>query len=213
MQIKIGIVDDHQLFVSSLKALIETNDQFKVELIAYGGVDLQAKIKNIKSIPDIILLDVNMPEISGSLTALWLKENYPDIKVAALSMNKDDSTVIRMLKSGCCAYLFKNINHDEFERALLEIYNKGYYNGDECNLKFRRLVMNDKFQANEILSEKEVTFLKHASSDLTYVQIADLMHCSKRTVDGYREILFQKFKVQSRVGLCLEAIRRGIVDL
>ena len=128
-------------------------------------------------------------------------------------MNSDDTTVIRMLRAGCCAYFFKNINYEELSVALVEIQNKGFYNGDECNVKFRRLAIDDNLYKVSSPSEKELEFLQYACSDLTYVQIADQMKCSKRTVDGYRENLFVKFKVQSRVGLCLEALRRELVDI
>ena len=213
MKIQIGIVDDHQLFVSSLKLLLETDENFEVTLVAYGGSDLEKKINKLQRVPDIILVDVKMKDWGGCKTTRWLREFHPSVKIAALSMNSDDTTVIRMLRSGCCAYFFKNIKYEELSVALNEIYKKGFYNGDECNIKFRRLAIDDNLYKVSMPSEKELEFLQYACSDLTYVQIADKMKCSKRTVDGYRESLFVKFKVQSRVGLCLEALRRELVDL
>lgn len=213
MNITIGIVDDHQLFASSLKALLETNEHFQVSLVAYGGKDLQRKIARMKKPPELILLDVNMTDMGGYDTAQWIRQNYPRMKIAALSMNKDENVVIRMLRAGCCGYFVKNINYEDLERALLEIHSKGYYNGDECNVTFRRLAIDDTWYKVSQPNEKEMIFLQHACSDLTYIEIAGLMSCSPRTVDGYRESLFLKFKVQSRVGLCLEALRRGIIPL
>ena len=211
MSITIGIIDDHQLFASSLKSLLETTQLFDVTVLAYGGSDFQQKIAAMSVPPEIVLVDVNMKDLGGIKTAEWIRTHYPAIKIAALSMSKDDGTVIRMLRAGCSAYFFKNINHEELARGIQEVKNKGYYNGDECNIKFRRLAINDSWYKESLPSEKEMIFLQHACSDLTYAQIADLMNCSRRTVDGYRENLFVKFKVQSRVGLCLEAIRRELV--
>ena len=211
MSISIGIIDDHQPFTSSLKALLEATQLFEVTILAYGGTDFQQKIATVSVPPEVVLVDVNMTDLGGIKTVEWIRANYPAIKIAALSMSKDDGTVIRMLRAGCSAYFFKNIHHDELVRGIQEVKNKGYYNGDECNIKFRRLAINDSWYKESQPSEKEMIFLQHACSDFTYVQIAALMNCSKRTVDGYRESLFIKFKVQSRVGLCLEAIRRELV--
>ncbi len=213
MKITIGIVDDHQLIVSSLKTLLETNESFHVTLVAYGGSDLQKTLATKAVPPDIIILDVNMKDWGGCKTAEWIRENFPTVKIAALSMNIDDNSVIRMLRAGCCAYFFKNINHEELVRGLMEVHAKGYYNGDECNIKFRRLAIDENLHKESRPSERELVFLQYSCSDMTYAQIADLMKCSKRTVDGYRESLFIKLKVQSRVGLCLEALRRELVVL
>ncbi|MEE6188317.1 response regulator transcription factor [Niabella digestorum] len=213
MKTKIGLVDDHQLFLKSLSLLLESFNTYEVVLEALNGKDLQEKIKGRKELPDIILIDVNMPVMNGIETTRWLTENYPSIKPAALTMNADDNTIISMFKAGCCGYLLKDTHPNEVEKALEEIDKKGYYNADACNINFRRILM----KADEIgelqLTPKELTFLQYACSELTYKQIAAAMNLSERTIDGYRETLFKKFNVQSRVGLCLEAIRKELVKL
>src|SRR4029079_19477411 len=105
-------------------------------------------------------------------------------------------------------YLLKEIHPTELEKALHEIITNGYYNADMSNLNFRRLLMKAGEKPEITLSARESQFLTYACSDLTYKQIADQMQLSERTIDGYREALFGKFHVQSRVGLCLEAIRK-----
>ena len=129
----------------------------------------------------------------------------------ALSQNDGDKTIIGMIKAGCCAYLLKDTHPNELEKALDEIYTKGYYNADVSNINYRRLLQFEKDSLN--ITEKEKIFLKFVCSDMTYKQIAFEMGLSERTVDGYRESLFHKLKVQSRVGLALEAIRRELVML
>src|SRR6187431_2447829 len=197
MKISIGIVDDHQLFLKSLSLMLKSFKVYDVVAEAVNGKELQEKILQSDVIPSIMLIDVNMPVMNGIETAKWLHTNYPQIKLVALSMNDNDAIIIDMIKAGCCAYLLKETHPDELERALQEIHSKGYYNADASNINFRRLLQSEKDSLN--ISEKEKLFLQHACSDLTYKEIAALMFLSERTIDGYRESLFGKLKVQSRV--------------
>jgi DNA-binding NarL/FixJ family response regulator len=213
MKTTIGLVDDHQLFLKSLSLMLESFDKYEVVVEALNGKDLQDKMKGKKNIPEIMLVDVNMPVMNGVETAKWLSDNYPSIKIVALSMNADDNAIISMFRSGCCAYLLKDTHPNELEKALEDINNKGYYNADAGNINFRKLLMKVDEKEEIALTEKEKIFLQHACSDFTYKKIASAMGLSERTIDGYREALFKKFNVQSRVGLCLEALRKDIVSL
>jgi DNA-binding NarL/FixJ family response regulator len=213
MKTTIGLVDDHQLFLKSLSLMLESFKTYDVVVEALNGKDLQVKLEGKKTIPEIMLIDVNMPLMNGIETAKWLSQQYPGMKLVALSMNADDHNIIAMFKAGCCAYLLKDAHPSELEKALDEINRKGYYNADAGNINFRRLLIKAEEKPEFNLTSKELIFLKHACSELTYKQIAAEMNLSERTVDGYREALFKKFNVQSRVGLCLEAIRKEIVSL
>lgn len=213
MKTKIGLVDDHQLFLKSLSLMLESFNVYEVILEASNGKDLQEKIKHKKELPEIMLIDVNMPVMNGIETVKWLTDNYPQIKPVALSMNADDDAIISMFRAGCCGYLLKDTHPNELEKALDEINKKGYYNADAGNINFRRILMKADEKEGPLLSPKEAIFLQYACSELTYKQIASEMNLSERTIDGYREALFKKFNVQSRVGLCLEAIRKELVKL
>ncbi|TXI33298.1 MAG: response regulator transcription factor [Niabella sp.] len=213
MKTKIGLVDDHQLFLKSLGLMLESFNEYDVILEAFNGKDLIEKISGRKTLPEIILIDVNMPVMNGIETAKWLTDHYPQIKLVALSMNADDHAIISMFKAGCCSYLLKDTHPNELENALSEIQKKGYYNADAGNINFRRILMKAEEKDDINLSEREMTFLQHSCSELTYRQIASQMGLSERTIDGYREVLFKKFNVQSRVGLCLEALRKELVKL
>ena len=213
MSITIGIVDDHQLFLKSLSLMLTSFKGFEVVLEALNGKELQQKIANKKELPAIILIDVNMPIMNGVETAEWLAATYPEIKLVALSMNDNDKSIISMIKAGCCAYLLKDSHPNELEKALLDIHEKGYYNGDVSNINYRRLLISQQEEDQLHITDKEKIFLQYACSDLTYKLIAAKMGLSERTIDGYRESLFTKLKVQSRVGLALEAIRRDLVKL
>ncbi|MFN8244887.1 MAG: response regulator transcription factor [Ferruginibacter sp.] len=212
-QITIGIVDDHQLFSRSLGLMLESFNRYRVLVDAKNGRDLQQKMSALTAAPEMMLIDVNMPVMDGIATAAWLQQQYPAVKMVALSMNDDDKTIIGMIKAGCCAYLLKDTHPDELEKALDEIYQKGYYNADAVNVNYRRLLLAQQEQEQLVLTQREKDFLKLACSDLTYKQIAAEMFLAERTIDGYRETLFKKFNVQSRVGLALEAIRKGFVEL
>lgn len=213
MKITVGITDDHQLFVKSLSLLISDFENFEVIVDAMNGKQLLAKLENPALRPDILLVDVNMPVMDGAETASMVAAKYPEIKMIALSMKEDDITVIKMIRSGCCAYLLKDLHPNNLQNALNKVYTDGYYNADASNVDFRRL-MRKALKAEEfMLTEKEKQFVKLACSDLTYKQIASIMHLAERTIDGYRESLFEKLNVQSRVGMVLEALRREIIAL
>lgn len=212
MEMNIGIADDQQLFLKSLGTLIGQFTHCDVVVEGIHGQDLIDKLQRLPQLPDIILLDVNMPVMGGIATAQALTKEYPEIKLVALSMKDDDSTIISMLKAGCCAYLLKDIHPSELEMALKEIYEKGFYNADTLNIRYRRMLIQE--HADQVsLTDLELRFLQYACSDLTYKQIAGEMNKAVRTIDGYRESIFQKFNVQSRVGMAMEAIRRELVTI
>lgn len=213
MKIRIGLVDDHQLFLKSLSLMLESLQGFEVVVEALNGADLQDKLPKKKELPDIIVLDVNMPVMDGIATATWLQKEYPAIRLVALTMNDKDNTIIKMIRAGCCAYILKDIHPTMLEDALHQVYQKGYFNSDESNIHFRRLLVKADGEVSLNITPRELEFLKLACSDLTYKQIATEMNLSERTIDGYRESLFQKLHVQSRVGLCLEALRQELVSL
>ncbi len=213
MKIKIGLVDDHQLFLKSLSLLLETLPHFEVVTEALHGEDLRQKLPRLPETPDILLIDVNMPVMDGFETTRWLADHYPAIRLAALSMSDKDQAIIKMFRAGCCAYLLKDTHPAELEKALLQIHEKGYYNADASNVNFRKLLMQADEKQELSLTAKELQFLKLACSELTYKEIAAKMGLKERTIDGYRESLFDKFHVQSRVGLCLEALRKEFVTL
>lgn len=213
MSIRIGLADDHQLFLKSLGLLVSTIPGYEVVLEALNGQECLTKIRQLSSPPDILLIDLNMPVLDGQHTARAIANEFPSVKIAALSMKSDDRSIINMLKAGCCAYLMKEIHPSELERALDQMYRVGYYNADAANINYRRLLLYQQEEELLSITAKEKTFLQLAGSDLTYKQIAVEMDLAERTIDGYRETLFKKLNVQSRVGLVLEALRRNIIQL
>ena len=210
--IKIALVDDHMILRKSLAVLIEMFPDFQVILQAGNGRDFIDRLQ-ASELPDIVLLDITMPVMDGIETARWLKENHPQVKVLALSTIKNDFIVIRMLKNGARGYILKDSDPAELKEALMSVYTKGYYYND---LITPRMTSKEAFHDNLpkiILTEQELIFLRWACTEKSHKQIADEMNISPRTVDGYRDSLFKKLNVTSRVGIAIYAIRNGIVQL
>ncbi len=204
------IVDDHTLFAKSLVGLINSLDDFEVVEVMKNGQELVNHFKDKKPTPEIILLDIRMPVMDGIETMAWLKDHYPDQKVLALTMEHDEETIIKMIRLGCRGYLLKDIDPDEFSHALIKVHEEGYYNNEET-----REAMSHQMRHRNIeeLSPREKEFLHLACSERTYKEVAEVMHLSPKTIDGYRENLFHKLEVKSRVGLVLFAVKNRMVTL
>jgi DNA-binding NarL/FixJ family response regulator len=206
-KIHIAIVDDHTLFRNGVAALMAEFDELEVVFEAENGQQMQqALAKHAK--PDVILMDINMPLMDGYASTKWIKQNYPKVRVLALSMFEDDKAVIQMIKCGAGGYVLKESRPRELLEAIKSIHEKGVYINDMVSGKLLRSV-TDKEELPDI-TKKELEFLKLCCSELTYKEIADQMFVSPRTVDNYREALFLKLNLKSRSGLVLYAIQKGI---
>lgn len=205
-QIHIAIVDDHTLFRNGVAALMNEFAELKVVFEAENGEQMQ-QVLTKHPLPEVILMDINMPVMDGYAATKWIKEKYPQIKVLALSMFEDDKAVIKMIKSGASGYVLKESKPRELLEAIKTIHTKGVYINEMVSGKLIRSVANNE---GNHFSKKEMEFLKLCCSELTYKEIADQMFVSPRTVDNYRESLFQKLNIKSRTGLVLYAIQNEI---
>jgi DNA-binding NarL/FixJ family response regulator len=214
MKNTIVIVDDHILIAKALKSIIANFEEFEVLYECENGQVLQEQISKHKVLPTIVLLDISMPIMDGFQTALWLKENHPNVLIMALSMQDDDDSVIKMIKSGAKGYLLKNTHPSELEKALKSLITNGFYYPDWAASKvFASLGEPTKKPTNEIvLSEREKEFLRYSVSEMNYKEISEKMFCSPRTVESYRDSLFEKLELKSRVGLAVYAIKNGYAD-
>ena len=177
---------------------------------ASNGEELISKIQQGHK-PDIILLDINMPVLDGINTATWLRTAHPEIKIIVLSMFDDPEKVLTMLKLGIKGYLLKDAEPHEFEHALHKVSRNDVYYPDFVT-KYLLDTINPAVDHSK-LNSRELEFLRLASTELTYKEIADQMKISVRTVDGYRDQLFEKLHVKSRVGLVLYAIKHKLIEL
>lgn len=207
------IVDDHLLFAGSLEKLIHSFSGFKVLYHAKNGKDLQQKIKDEVEKPEIILLDINMPVMNGHETVIWLSEHHPDIKVLALSMEDDEEVILKMLCNGAKGYLLKDIHPDKLIEALNEVIDKGYYHSEKVAATLLHSLHNDQKINAPVFKDNEIIFMKLACSEMTYKEIAEKMNLSPKTIDGYRQELFNKLHIKNRVGLVLYALKNDITCL
>jgi two-component system, NarL family, invasion response regulator UvrY len=210
---KVAIADDHTLLRKALSKLISSFENYTVLFEAEHGIDVKSKITQ-HAIPDIILLDVNMPGMDGFETVQWLHKNYPHIKVLALSMFSDEKIIVRMLRLGAKGYILKNIDPEELRNALDSVMKKDFYLPEYISGKIISGLNKDGDEIEKqsiFLTEKEKEFLQLICSELTYKDIAVKLNLSPRTIDDYRNALFEKFNVKSRVGLAIYAIKKGFV--
>jgi DNA-binding NarL/FixJ family response regulator len=209
--IQIALVDDHRLFRSGIAALIDSFNNYNILFEAAHGKEL---IDNITAglIPDIILLDINMPVMDGISTAQWLRKFHPSIRVIILSMFEDAEKVLSMVRAGVKGYLLKDAEPEEFEKALSKVVEGDLYYPDFVTKHLLNNFNIDK-AAEVKLNPREIEFLRLTSTELTYKEIADTMCISVRTVDSYRDQLFEKLQIKSRVGLVLYSIKNKLIDL
>jgi DNA-binding NarL/FixJ family response regulator len=207
--ITVALVDDHTILRKSLAVLVEMQEGYKVVLEADNGDHFKQLLKTNPA-PDIVLLDITMPVMGGVDTAKWLREDHPEVKILALTMVKNEMVVIRMLKYGARGYLLKDCETAELRNALREVIEAGYYYNDILTAKMVRRGPDADLPE---LNNQELGFLRWACTDMTHKEIAAEMQVSPRTVDGYRDSLFRKLNVSSRVGIAIYAIKNGFVQI
>lgn len=210
--IKIALADDHALLRNALAAIINKTGNFSVVFEAGNGGELIEKIQG-GNIPDIILLDLNMPVFDGYETAKWLQLNFPDIHILMVTMYDTEPTMIRLLQAGVKGFLRKDTDINELRFAINNIVKSGYYYNNNTTGRLINLFRKSQEHAalmKSTISDMEIKFLRWACTDLTYKEIAKEMHLNVRAIDNLRDTLFGKLEVKNRVGLVMYSIRHGI---
>ncbi len=216
-KIKLALVDDHTLFRKGMISLIDVAGiNYEILFEADNGIDLQKKL-SLSQPPDIILLDINMPEMDGYESVAWLRRVSPGIKVLVVSMIQEEESIMRMLKLGVKGYLSKDVEPQELRNAITAIISRGFYYTDYITGKLVHSLQhaeeNGQHDLVGMLNNREREFIQYACSELTYNEIAEKMYLSPKTIEGYRYNIFDKLQVKSRVGLALFAIKHGLVHL
>ena len=206
---KVALVDDHILLSEAIGGLVREFINFEVVNISVNGKEFIRYLETANSDkPDVVLMDVKMPVMGGVETTKYLSKHYPDIKVLALSVEEDESVVMQMIRSGAKGYLLKDTRKSIFEQALLEVINYGFY---YTNTVERIVKQTENLHEDEVvLKDREIEFIKHACTEMTYKQIAEKMFLSPKTIEGYRESVFQKLGLKNRTGLVIYAIKNNI---
>lgn len=211
----IVIIDDHTLIAKALSGIISNYENFEVIYECENGKDLTEKLKIKTAIPSLVLLDISMPIMNGFETAKWLTENHPEIKIMALSMQDDDQSVIKMIKNGAHGYLLKNTHPADLEKALIRLMEDGYYYPEWASKIVFSNIKNENSTDNNLpkLTKREKEFLKYSTSEMSYKEISEKMYCSPRTVENYRDSLFEKLELKTRVGLAVYAMKHGFEEV
>jgi DNA-binding NarL/FixJ family response regulator len=213
----IAIVDDHTMFRKGLITLINLFPGYSVSLDAANGKDFIAQV-NPKNLPDIVLMDITMPEMDGYATTEWIRNNQPEIRVLALSTMDSETSIIKMIKSGAKGYVLKDADPSELKLALDELIRQGHFYNELVTRKVINAVSDlvDPKKPTSIfarLTDREIEFLKYVCTEMPYKEIADKMHLSVRTVEGYRDSLCEKLELKTRIGLAMYAIKNQIVSI
>jgi two-component system invasion response regulator UvrY len=216
-KIKVALADDHILLRKGLAGVVDSFGDYEVLFEADNGKDFTQQIEKHGE-PDMVLMDINMPEMDGYATAQWLRQHHPLVNVIALSMYDNENAIIRMFKAGAKCYILKDSEPPELKNALDSVHQKGYYYSELVTGRLIHSINKMDDKSSEIktfndLNDREIEFLKYACTEMTYKEIAEKMFLSPRTIDGYRDALFEKLEIKTRVGLVMYAIKNGIVTV
>lgn len=215
MPITVAIVDDHRLIREALADMIRKTDGYELLYQAENGRDLLEQIQRGKTIPDLALVDLHMPIMDGFATTIQLRQLYSSIRILIVTVSDQQEEIERAFRSGAHGYLIKGLP-DELRQALDAVMTNSHYFPDSLKSRVSQdlITSTGKSPTSAIeLTNGEMKFLSLACSDLTYQEIADEMDIPLFTLDDYRKSVFAKLKVRTRVGLVLEAIRRGLIQL
>jgi DNA-binding NarL/FixJ family response regulator len=208
--ILVALADDHAILRKGLAELITDFEDMQIIADANNGKELIEQVGKAGTIPDIFILDINMPVMNGYETAKYIRKTWPHAGILALSMYDNEFNVIRMLRCGANGYVLKDAEPAELKKAINEIIEHDFYHSEIVTGRLLRILHDNEVENDLDLNENEIAFLGYCCTELTYKEIAEKMFKSPRTIDGYRDALFSKLSVTSRTGLVMYAIRAGI---
>lgn len=210
VDIPVAIAEDHPMTRNAIKSILSETEGYYVSLEAADGKDLISKLEQSDQPPTILILDIGMPRMNGYDTMAVLRVKYPSIFVLILTMFSDEYSIVQMFRLGAKGYLEKG-RADQLPQALKVVQDGNLYFNDGIS---GNLIPRMQRRERPVgFTEKEKQILQLFCSDQNYQEIADNLGITVRTVQGYRESLFQKLDVTTRAGLVLTALRTGLVPL
>ncbi len=215
-KINIVITDDHKLFRKGIIALLSDFDFIGEINEASNGAELLELLSGMKTLPDVILLDLRMPVMDGVEAQQKIRIRYPDIRIIILTMEDDEQYILHLITEGVNGYLLKNADPDEMEKAILKVVEQGYYFSDDISmLVMRNLKKKEKTEAifNPDFTERELQVLELVCKEYSNGEIAGIMNISIRTVEGYRQKLIDKSGAKNIAGLVILALKYNWVTL
>lgn len=218
-RITLSIVDDQQLFLQGLAALIRDIDDFELLQVAETGQSLLDQFATAALLPDILLMDMKLPDMNGLQLNEQLQKQYPSIKVIVVSMYDQERIIYRMIEAGACGYLVKNCSKEELITAITSTAKTGFYfnfptmQAMRHAAKFKNQALHNINNIPIALTRREEEVLQLICKELTNAEIAEKLFISLRTVDGHRNNLLVKTGCKNTAGLVIFAIRFGIYEL
>lgn len=214
--VNIAIVDDEMLFRKGLRLILDGYDGLSVTLEAETGSDLLEKLKNSNKLPDVLLLDLKMQEMTGVEVAKIVRVDFPQISIIVLSTHFSRAFIINMIELSAVAYLPKNAQPDEVAHTIKEVYKKGFHYNDEVLSIIRENIISKKKSKIEFspqLSNREREILQLICEQYSATEIAEKLFISSRTVDGHRNNLLLKLDCKNVAGLVVFALQHQLVDM
>lgn len=210
------IADDHHIFRKGLTSLVE--QIFPIARIreAKNGKEVIKLVE--QDLPDIVVMDLEMPEMDGIDATAYLTHNFPDVKVLVLTLHDDHKFIIKLIKLGVCSYMLKGCDEEEVETSIRSVYDQGYYFNRRITEAMRKEIVNNEkfkhhFRENAELTPREREILLLICQEFTNKEIAEKLSLSTRTVDGHRNRLLEKCNAKNTAGLIIYAIKNGLVDV
>jgi DNA-binding NarL/FixJ family response regulator len=217
--INVFLVDDHEIIRDGIKSLIGSHDLITVVGEAGSGKDALKLIKK-KSV-DIVLMDIQMPEMNGIETTEKLLKKSPKLKVIALSMHNEEAYILRMLRIGAMGYLLKESGRDELIKGIETVFYGQQYLSNMVSMKLINRFIQEEIPSTEeestddslknIFTQREFEVLQLLTTGATSQEISEQLNISRRTVDTHRRNLFQKARVKNSAGLVNFAFEKGLV--
>jgi len=213
---KILLVDDHKLIRDALRSYMEEDDEFEIVDEAENGQEALILLKTIKV--DVVMLDISMPVMDGIVCAQEIRNQYPEIKVLALSMMNDNQFIKQMLAAGALGYILKNSGEEEIKKALRSIYaGEAYYSAEVAETVMQNMMKGGIKRSNKLvvdlpLTSREEEVLHLIIKEYSNQEIADELFISPRTVDAHKRNLLEKTGSKNIAGLVLYAIEKNLFE-
>jgi DNA-binding NarL/FixJ family response regulator len=211
--IHVAIAEDQRLFRECLVSLLNGFDRVNVNVEAANGKELLEKLYVTAPVPQVVLLDLTMPEMNGLDTTRQLKKLFPDMKIIILSVHSEERHIVHMVGEGVNGYLVKNSELSEVVQAVQAVHEKGFY-FNESVLRAIHSGMGSKheksYNPNSPLTAREKEILELVCQEYTTPEIAEKLFLSVRTVDGHRNNLLEKTGARNTAGLVIYALRHDL---
>lgn len=216
--IRIALADDEALFRKGMTALLEDFSDFKIVLSAQDGQDLLDQLAIAEISPDVLLLDLKMPNLNGIEAAKILRVEYPELKIIIISTYFSNAYVTNMIELGASSYLPKNTEPEEVASTIREVVEKGFSYSQEVMEVIRQNMMQKtrpkiKVPFGISLTKRESEILQLICEENTAAEIGEKLFLSKRTVEGHRNNLLQKLQCRNVAGLVVFAIQHQLVNI